>query len=237
MTLLQSVLSAALVSGGVALVATFVDRRADLNEAEAEFRFPPDGQFVEVAGRQVHYVQKGDGPDLVIIHGGAGSTRDYTFRFVDMVADRYRVTVFDRPGHGWSDQLDPQYTRSFTGKAESLNEQADHLAKAADTLGVKNPILVGQSYGGAVVLAWALRHPAAAVVTVAGVSHPWPGGQLGPLYRINGSALGGVLSVPLITAFPPKARVVATLDRVFAPNPVPDGYAQYYDIPMTLRRA
>ena len=40
----------------------------------------------------------GAGPDLVLIHGSSGNTRDFTFGFVDTVKDRYRVIVFDRPG-------------------------------------------------------------------------------------------------------------------------------------------
>lgn len=237
MTLLQSVVSAAALSGGLALCAVFVDRRADLKEAEAEYRFPPEGQFVEVAGRRVHYVQKGSGPDLVLVHGAGGSTRDFTFSFLDRVTDRYRVTIFDRPGHGWSEHTDDRYLRGFYSRSDTLNEQADHLAAATAALGITNPLIVGQSYGGAVVLAWALRHQVAGVVTISGVSHPWPGGNVSPLYRVNGSALGGALAVPLIAAFPPKGRVEPILTRIFTPDPVPAGYRDYYDVPMAMRRA
>ena len=60
--------------------------KAARNEALAEQRFPPEGRIIEVAfnGAEtpVHYVQAGAGPDLVLIHGASGSTRDFTFGLV-----------------------------------------------------------------------------------------------------------------------------------------------------------
>jgi pimeloyl-ACP methyl ester carboxylesterase len=213
----------------------FFDSRADLKEAEAEARYPPLGQFVEVDGRQVHAFVAGSGPDLVILHGAGGNVRDYTFEFVDRVKDRYRVIVFDRPGHGWTEQTDPRYEAAFSGKAEGPEEQAAFLHKAALRLGVENPIVMGQSYGGAVALAWALNHDPAAVIVVSGVSHPWPG-TLSPSYTVAGSALGGVTVVPFVTAFPPDGAVDGILGRIFDPQPVPEGYARYFGVPLSLRR-
>ena len=34
------------------------------------------GQFIDVDGHRVHAVSKGSGPDLVLIHGSSGNTRD-----------------------------------------------------------------------------------------------------------------------------------------------------------------
>ena len=47
------------------------------------------------AGRNVHVVVKGSGPDLVLIHGAGGNARDFTYQFVDLISDRYRVFVVD----------------------------------------------------------------------------------------------------------------------------------------------
>jgi pimeloyl-ACP methyl ester carboxylesterase len=228
--------AAGLLASALALAGcgTFVDRRADLNEAKAEARYPPLGQFVEIDGRQVHVFVEGAGPDLVILHGAGGNLRDYTFDFVDRVKDRYRVIVFDRPGHGWTEQTDQTLDAAFANEADGPEAQAAFLHAAATKLGVRRPIVMGQSFGGSVAMAWALNHDPAAVVMVSGVSHPWPG-TLSASYRVGGTSFGGGVVIPVVAAFPP-GDTDETLRGIFAPNPMPDGYATYFGVPLSLRR-
>ena len=216
-----------------------IDRRADLNEAAAEHRHPPQGRILDVDGRAVHAVVTGKGPDLILLHGASGNVRDWTFDFVDRVKDRYRVIVLDRPGLGWSEQVNPAYDRPGATRADTPAEQARHLAKAAALLGVTRPVVVGQSYGGTVAMAWALEADAAvrpaAVVSVAGATMPWPGG-VSTLYDVTASSLGGRVVVPLIAAFPPRGRVRDALRSIFAPQTAPEGYADYVGAGLVLRR-
>jgi pimeloyl-ACP methyl ester carboxylesterase len=44
----------------------------------AEAQHPPQGEFVGVSGLQLHYVAKGSGDPVVMIHGDGGSTHDWT---------------------------------------------------------------------------------------------------------------------------------------------------------------
>lgn len=224
----------------VALVGgcgVLVDRRAETRASLAEASYPPTGQFVTVGGQRVHAHIEGSGPDLVLIHGASGNTRDFTFAFVDRLKDDYRVIVFDRPGLGWSDRVSDDFGGAFNTAAESPVQQAAFLQAAADELGVRNPIVLGHSYGGAVALAWGLNRPddTAALVVLSGASNPWPGG-LGALYGIASSAVGGATVVPLISAYAPVARITATLDSIFAPQSAPDGYGEYIGAGLTLRR-
>ncbi|HEY9021596.1 MAG: alpha/beta hydrolase [Paracoccaceae bacterium] len=214
-----------------------VDRRADTRAAAAEASYPPTGQFVTVNGQRVHAHVEGAGPDLVLIHGASGNTRDFTFSFVERMKDNYRVIVFDRPGLGWSDRVSDEFSGAFTTAAESPLQQAAFLQAAADQLGVSNPIVLGHSYGGAVALAWGLSRPedTAALVVLSGASNPWPGG-LGVLYGVASSAIGGATVVPLIAAFPPRGQVDGALDSIFAPQSPPEGYADYIGSGLTLRR-
>lgn len=211
--------------------------RANQRSDAAQLAFPPTGQFVEVDGVRIHARVEGSGPDLVLIHGASGSTRDMAFEILPALTDRYRVIVFDRPGLGYSDRADPRYARAFTTLAESPQEQADILQKAAAKLGADKPIVLGHSFGGAVALAWATYHPdnIAALIDVAGVAMPWPG-ELDILYRINGTALGGGLLVPFISAYTPDAYVGRAIEGLFAPDPAPKGYAETVGAPLTLRR-
>ena len=74
--------------------------KARANEARAIDAYPPEGQFISVDGVQVHAVVRGEGPDLVLIHGSSGSARDFTFSLLYRLAKDYRVNVMDRPGLG-----------------------------------------------------------------------------------------------------------------------------------------
>ncbi|MFQ6552274.1 alpha/beta fold hydrolase [Aestuariibius insulae] len=220
--------------------AAITDRIADRKEARAAISFPPGGQLIDVGGgRQVHAVVGGRGPDLVLIHGASGNTRDFTFDFAQRLADRYRVIVLDRPGLGWSDRADPRYNEAFLADAESPREQARMLKAATDALGVEDPIVLGHSYGGAVALAWALEFPdhPSALVIVSGATNPWPG-DLGPLYKINGSSLGGAVIPPLVAAYAPRDRLLpGIVEAIFQPNPVPEGYLDFVGADLSIRRS
>lgn len=219
----------------VAFVAV-VQWRAGAREALAEREFGPIGQMLEVDGTPVHVWIKGEGPDLILIHGASGNLRDFTFGLADRLTDRYRVIAFDRPGLGFSASL-PGTEGAWNAKAESPQDQAAILQEAADQLGVTSPIIVGHSYGGAVALAWGLARPdeTAALVLLASVSNPWPGG-LGWLYTINGSAVGSALVIPLITAFAPYKVVTDSINSIFAPQAAIDGYDAHIGPLLTLRR-
>ncbi|MEM8631871.1 MAG: alpha/beta hydrolase [Pseudomonadota bacterium] len=238
MTWIPSGLSAFAAVATVAVLGGCVDYRADRREAEAERAYPPTGQFVDVNGAKIHVHVAGQGPDLVIIHGAGGNTRDYTFQFLDLIRDRYRVFIVDRPGLGWSDRAGPEYEGTWNTAAESPRLQARVLHAAVSALGAEKPIVMGHSYGGAVALAWALEFPqdTGALVVVSGASHPWQG-PLGPLYRINSSGFGSATVIPLITAFSTEGATETVLKGIFAPQDPPEGYAEGFGAAMSTRRS
>jgi pimeloyl-ACP methyl ester carboxylesterase len=199
--------------------------RASAREAAAETDFPPSGQFVTVDGLRLHYEIAGQGPDLVLIHGASGSLRDLTFSLRDRLTDRYRVIAVDRPGLGHSDPLPD--TR--------LAAQARFIKAGVAQLGVTEPIVLGQSYGGAVALAWALEGGPKALVLVGSPSMPWPG-KLDLWYRVTATPVGRALAVPLASAYVPESYVRSATAAVFAPDPVPPGYDAFLGSPLTLRR-
>jgi pimeloyl-ACP methyl ester carboxylesterase len=223
------ILAALAAAGGVATLRT-----AGARAAAAEAAHPPAGRFVEVNGRRVHVHVSGTGPDVVLIHGAFGSLRDFTYHLSARLAERYRVIAFDRPGLGYTERTDPAYGRAFATTAESPAEQAALLAAAARELGAENPIVVGHSFGGIVAMAWALDHDPAAVVMLAGVAMPWPG-DLGWLYQVNGTAVGGGVVAPVLSAWTPEARLREAVAATFAPQPMPDGYADHIGPYMPLR--
>ncbi|WP_373051242.1 alpha/beta fold hydrolase [Thalassovita aquimarina] len=204
-------------------------RRAARAEARAEAAYPPEGEFLEICGHRVHAVVRGTGPDLVLIHGMSGNTRDFTHGLVDRLARDYRVIVFDRPGLGYTDPVHH--------KGVGIDLQAQFLQKAAFELGAERPIVMGQSYGGTVALAWAVRHPdnISALVPVAAPSQTWDG-KAPLLYRVTSSPLLAPVVIPALTAFVRDRQVNRQLAGIFEPQRPPEGYGDHVGAGLTLRR-
>lgn len=228
-----------LLAGGAAAATTVYGAFNRTRSAEAAH--PPLGDFVEVNGRRVHYLQDGSGPDLVLLHGAGGNLREFAFDFMGRLTDRFRVTAFDRPGLGYS-ELVPRLSRSmFTDDGSSPAEQSAQLRDAADALGLKAPIVVGHSFGGIVALSWALDGldsesavNASSVVSLGGVAMPWTTG-LGAYYTINGSAVGGAVIAPVISAFATDSMVRDRIAAIFEPQEVPEGYYDFIGAELNLR--
>ncbi len=195
----------------------------------AEAAFPPEGHILDVDGIAVHAVVMGEGPDVVLIHGSSGNTRDMTFALAPILAQNFRVIVFDRPGLG--------YSESFNPNGETIIEQADILQRAAAQLGADKPIVSGQSYGGSVSLAWAVTRPdnISALVLIAPAAIPWET-PLDGFNRLASTTAGNALALPLISSFIPDWYVTQALDRVFAPQAAPKGYAEHFGPGLTIRQ-
>src|SRR5688572_23347411 len=138
--------------GGAALAlaatAGYVQRRA----ARAERTHRPLGRFITVDGVRLHYLDEGDGPPLVLLHGLGSMVEDFVLSgLVREAGKRYRVIAIDRPGYGHSER--PRRLR-FGAAA-----QAGLVRKALQALDVHRPIVLGHSWGTLVAVALALDHP------------------------------------------------------------------------------
>ena len=204
--------------------------RAARHERRAMASHPPQGQIIDVDGHAVHTKVIGSGPDLVLIHGASGNMRDFTNGLAEKLALDYRVILLDRPGLGYSARLG--------SSGATITQQADLLHRAARQLGADRPIVVGQSYGGAVALAWAVTKPDAlsALVPSAAASNPWTT-PLSRFYQITSHPLIGPLVIPLLTAWVRDQTVATALDEVFAPQQHPPGYNEHIGTGLTLRRS
>ncbi|MGZ5198510.1 MAG: alpha/beta fold hydrolase [Telluria sp.] len=150
---------------GLGLAASFLYVRHKTRQAEAEH--PPRGRFVEVDGMRLHYIERGQGPVLVLLHGNSMIAEDYEkCGLFDRAAERYRVISFDRPGFGYSDR--PR-TTVWTPQA-----QARVIHHALQELGVDSALIVGHSLGTMVALAMALDAPdfARGLVLLSGYYYP-----------------------------------------------------------------
>src|SRR5437868_10848543 len=88
---------------GAALTASALLVRYRTRKTEGEN--PPSGTFLEIGGVRLHYIERGHGEPLVLLHGNGTMIDDMTLSgLVDLAAKRYRVIVFDRPGFGHSER-------------------------------------------------------------------------------------------------------------------------------------
>jgi 4,5:9,10-diseco-3-hydroxy-5,9,17-trioxoandrosta-1(10),2-diene-4-oate hydrolase len=102
-----------------------------------------------VDGVRLAYDDNGRGPEIVCLHAIAHGARDFE-RLGRRFGGNYRVIALDWPGHGNSgpDQ-----------KPASANRYTEILANFLDRAGIKRPVLVGNSIGGAVAINYAHSHP------------------------------------------------------------------------------
>ena len=108
---------------------------------------------VTVAGRDIHVAEKGDGPAVVMLHGGgpgASGVSNYS-RNIDALAGSFRVIVPDMPGYGRS--------AKYVDHSDPFGFLADTVRGLLDELGIGTAHLVGNSYGGAAALRLALDTP------------------------------------------------------------------------------
>jgi pimeloyl-ACP methyl ester carboxylesterase len=115
------------------------------------------------------HAQAGSGPDVILIHGAMTCLDDMAMALFPALRDEFRVTAFDRPGHG----ANPDSVLTGTPW-----QQAEAVRAAAQALGIERPVVVGHSFGGAVALAYALRYPDACKGVVALSPIAFPEGRL-----------------------------------------------------------
>lgn len=202
---------------------------ARLRTARIERAYPPIGHIVKHRGRNLHVLVRGQGPDVVLLHGSSGNLRDLNNTLADGLSKQFRVLVVDRPGLGYTDAL--------PGGGHSLRDQAEFIRTGlAEHFNVSAPIVVGHSLGGAVALAWALEAPTPprALVLVAAVTAPWRGHT--SLYAMwHSLPILGHISAWFVTVIAYDRAIARQIDDAFAPDPTPPNYRQLTGVDLVIR--
>lgn len=97
---------------------------------------------------RLYGVEEGDGPTIVMLHGGMGDHRA-VLPLVAPLTSSYRVVAPDLRGSG----------RSWWGSPLTFDRLTDDVAALLDHLGVDRAVVGGASQGTGVALRFALRHP------------------------------------------------------------------------------
>lgn len=118
-------------------------RPAEANPTES------NGAYVTVLGARIHYLERGSGPVVVLVHGLADDANTWRAS-MDLLSKKYRVIAPDLIGHGQSDKPLLNY------RAETFT---DFLTGFLDVLHIEHATFVGQSLGGWTIALIALHQP------------------------------------------------------------------------------
>ena len=137
------------------------------------------GNFVMVDGKKVHYLEKGSGNPVILIHGFLYHTVMWQ-KNIDALAEKFKVYAVDLWGFGYSERL-PQLEYSFAlyGKQIKGFMEALRISKAA---------LVGQSMGGGICVYVAAKYPEKVdrLILIDPAVTPYPDTIIGTIYKFPG---------------------------------------------------
>jgi pimeloyl-ACP methyl ester carboxylesterase len=152
-----------------------VPELTDLVDASAFIE--PDSKFIEINGVDIHYKEAGAGERMfILLHPFGGST--YSWREVmDDLAPYGRVIAYDRPAFGITERPMPE---DWDSNPYGMKANVEILRELLDSFGVDKAVLVGNSAGGGVAVAFALEYPERVdeLILVA----PGVGGGYGPQF-------------------------------------------------------
>jgi len=196
-------------------------------------QFPPIGTFLDVGGLNLHYVDipaesENDLPPVVFIHGASGNLRDQMLAFKQPFAGSRRLIFVDRPGHGHSER----------GPIDSRkpSKQASAIASLLRQLDIPQAVLVGHSFGGAILAAFGVHYPqrTKGLVFLAPATHPWPGG-ISWYYTLAAIPLAGHLFTELLVMPAGLWRMKCAIYGVFSPDKPPQRYFEETGSELVLR--
>ena len=173
--------------------------------------------FVLVHGVRLHYLRRGRGLPLVLLHGNGSTAEDFEASgIIERSKESFDVIAFDRPGFGRTLRSDRNWTPSA---------QADLFAAALKQMGVDRYVVLGHSWGTLVALQLALRYArdVAGLVLLSGYYYPKvrPAIVFGaaPALPVAGTVLRNTLLPPLVRiAWPVFLRIA------FGPTKAPAAF-------------
>jgi pimeloyl-ACP methyl ester carboxylesterase len=187
----------------------------------AERKNPPTGRFVNINGVRLHYVDRGEGQALVLLHGNGSMVQDFEASgLMGRASEEFRVIAFDRPGFGNSER--PH------GTVWRPDAQADLFAAALRQLGVSSAVVFGHSWGASAAVALALRYPQLVRGLVLASGYYYPSLRLDvlllsmPAIPLIGSAIRYAVS-PIVS----RLMWPLLVRKIFAPHTVPSKFALF----------
>jgi pimeloyl-ACP methyl ester carboxylesterase len=173
------------------------------------------GEFVEVEGVRLHYLARGEGRPVVMLHGNSGFAHDFAPVLGALDPEEFRALAFDRPGHGHSER---------PAQDGAMSSQARLIHGALEKLGVRRPVLVGHSWGGTLALSYALQFPedVSALVLLAPAVFREEEMYAAQMILIELPVLSDLIIRASETFV--RSEIKRNLTRAFSPDGVPEDY-------------
>ena len=169
------VLAIVIVLALVIIILPKVTTKETLSYKDAVQKYAA-GKFVTVDGKKIHYIEKGDGKPVILIHGFLYSTVMWN-KSIDAFASKFKTYAVDLWGWGYSERLNAtDYSFPF---------YAQQILQFMDALNIRKASLVGQSMGGGIAVYLAAHHPERVdkLVLVDPAAIPYPMTTIGRIYQ------------------------------------------------------
>jgi pimeloyl-ACP methyl ester carboxylesterase len=174
-TVIGLVLAAVVALVLAIIILPKISSKETLSYEDAVQKYAP-GKFVTVDGKKIHYIEKGHGDPVILIHGFLYSTVMWK-QSIDVLASKYKTYAVDLWGWGYSERL----------KATNYNFPfyAQQILKFMDALNIQKASLVGQSMGGGISVYLAAHHPDRVdkLILVDPAAIPYPETTIGWIYQ------------------------------------------------------
>jgi pimeloyl-ACP methyl ester carboxylesterase len=160
----------------------------------------------------IGYREVGHGPPLVLIMGFGGTMNDWAPGFVDSLAARHRVVIFDNAGIGRTAALPPPLT---------ITVMADQSSALISSLGLGRVDVLGWSMGGMIAQALAVQHPGQVSHLVLAATQPGTGRSRPIPAAAGADASSSNPATVLSVLFPPdqEAAVATYVSGILAYQP------------------
>lgn len=103
---------------------------------------------INIKSIDINYIQYGEGNDIILLHGW-GQNIEMMKPLGDKLSKNHRITILDLPGFG--DSSEPT-------KALNIYDYSDILEEFVKKLKIKNPTLIGHSFGGRISIIYASKN-------------------------------------------------------------------------------
>ena len=208
---------ALLVLSALALPHVLFPPQPQLSEEAWSAMFPFQSQYIDLEnGARVHYVDEGEGPTLLLMHGNPTSSFLYRHLIAELKSD-YRVVVPDYPGFGRS--------TAPAGYGFTAREQADSMVEFFDRLELDDVVIMVQDWGGPIGFNLAQQRPGHFEGFIIGNTWAWPlEGQ--QRYEIFSGLMGGPIGRWVDNAYNGVVHIFLKRGTVRSVND--DAYAGYF---------
>ena len=100
---------------------------------------------INVKSININYIQYGEGSDVVLLHGW-GQNIEMMKPLGDKLSKNHKITIIDLPGFGETAEPEEELT---------IDDYSNILEEFLNKLKIKNPILIGHSFGGRISMIYA----------------------------------------------------------------------------------